>query len=144
MKEYTYKKEKSIAIISSIIFFVLAFILYLILETGGIGIKNIDLPLIYIVNKFGIIYKYIYGSVIIAAIFTSVIAAGYGFIENCSKNKREYKIISILICITAIPISNIGFSYLVSLLYPVFGLLGLIQLVYILLICKRVEKKQKN
>lgn len=144
LKKYTNKKEKSIAIIVSIIFGVLAVILYNILQTGGVAIQNIELPLIYIVNQFGNIYKYIYGVVIVSAIYTSAIAAGYGFVENCSKDKKAHKKNCILLCISAIPISNIGFSYLVNALYPVFGILGLIQLIYILLIDKRVEKNKKN
>lgn len=144
LKKYTNQKEKSIAIIASGIFCVLAVILYKILETGGTEIKNIELPLIYIVNKFGKVYKYIYGIIIVSAIYTSAIAAGYGFVQNCSKSKKAYKNICIFLCITAIPVSNIGFSYLVTLLYPVFGMLGLIQVIYIVFIRKRVEKNSKN
>jgi len=50
----------------------------------------------------------------------------------------------LLLCITAIPVSKLGFSYLVNLLYPVFGLLGLVQVIYIVFTRKRVEKKSKN
>lgn len=132
LKKYTYKKEKIISTIVSITFLILAIILYMVLQHGGANIQNIELPLIYVVNQYGTIYKYIYGIVIVAAIYTSAIAAGYSFVENCSKNKKMYKTICILICITAIPISKIGFSHLVGMLYPVFGLLGLIQIAYIL------------
>ncbi len=144
LKKYTHQKEKSVAIISSGIFAVLAVILYKILQIGGGAIQNVELPLIYIVNKFGNVYKYIYGIVIVSAIYTSAIAAGYGFVENCSKSKKTYKKICIFLCITAIPVSRLGFSYLVTLLYPVFGVLGLIQVIYIVFIHKRVEKNSKN
>lgn len=141
LKEYTHKKEKSVAIISSSIFAVLSVILYKILQTGGIEIQNVDLPLIYIVNKFGNIYKYIYGIVIVSAIYTSAIAAGYGFAENCSNTKEKYKKLCMFLCITAIPVSKLGFSYLVTLLYPVFGMLGLVQVIYIVFTCKKGLKK---
>lgn len=144
LRKYTYKKEKSVAIISSGIFCILAIILYKILQTGAAEIQNVELPLIYIVNKFGNTYKYIYGIVIVSAIYTSAIAAGYGFAQNCSKTKEKYKKICILLCITAIPVSKLGFSYLVTLLYPVFGMLGLIQVIYIVFTHKRVEKNSKN
>lgn len=133
MKKYTGKKEKSIATIVTIIFMGLAVILYMILQKGGQNIQQVELPLIYIVSKYGIGYRYIYGIVIVSAIYTSAIAAGYGFVENCSKSKKSYKIICAFICISAIPISKVGFSYLVNLLYPVFGLLGLVQVVYVIL-----------
>lgn len=141
LKKYTYNNEKGISIIVTIVFAVLAFLLYRILQTGGIEIHNIEIPLIHIVNEFGEIYRYIYGVVIIFAIYTSAVAAGYSFAENCSDNKKKYKIVCLLICISAIFISNIGFSNLVRILYPVFGLLGLVQLIYILLINKKGLKK---
>ena len=144
LKKYTNQKERNIAIITSSIFVVLAVILYKILQTGGGTIQNVELPLIYIVNKFGNVYKYICGIVIVSAIYTSAIAAGYSFVQNCSKSKKTYKKICIFLCIFAIPISKLGFSYLVTLLYPVFGMLGLIQVIYIVFTRKRVEKKSKN
>lgn len=144
LKKYTYKQEKSVAIISASIFGILAIILYKILQTGDAVIQNIELPLIYIVNKFGNIYKYVYGVVIVSAIYTSAIAAGYGFAQNCSRSQKTYQKICIFLCVTAIPVSKLGFSYLVNLLYPVFGMLGLIQVIYIVFIHKRVEKKSKN
>ena len=131
LKKYTKDKEGVIAISVSMIFLILALILYIVLLNGGTAINTIDLPLIYIVNQFGIIYKYIYGIMIVAAIYTSAIAAGYGFVSNCTKNKKMYKIVCMLICISAVPISKMGFSYLVDLLYPIFGLLGLIQIAYL-------------
>lgn len=132
LKKYTNQKEKWIAIITSGIFAILAIILYFILQQGGTNLSDIELPLIYVVKKYGTIYQYIYGIVIVAAIYTSAIAAGYGFAENCSKSTKTYKKICMAICITAIPISKISFSYLVNAFYPIFGILGLIQITYIL------------
>ena len=108
------------------------FILYAILLKQGSEIEIIELPLIYAVNKLGKIYPYIYGIVIVSAIYTSAIAAGYGFIENCSRNKKSYRLLSLLICFSAIFVSRIGFSELVDLFYPVFGIIGLIQVIIIL------------
>ena len=132
LKKYTYQKEKHISITVSAIFFLLATILYLILQKGGSNLSNVELPLIHIVKQYGTIYQYIYGIVIVSAIYTSAIAAGYSFAENCSNHKKTYKTICMIICITAMPVSKIGFSYLVNVLYPVFGLLGLAQIIYIL------------
>lgn len=135
LKKYTYQKEKRIATIVSIFLFLLSSILYQVLQIAGENICNIELPLIYIVKQFGNLYPYIYGTVIVSAIYTSAIASGYGFVEDCSKNKKSYKILCGMICLTAIPISKIGFASLVDLLYPVLGLIGLIQIIYI--ICKK-------
>lgn len=132
LKKYTYKKEKIVSIICSIIFSLLAIILYIFLKNEKVDFSSIDLPIIYILKKFGSIYSYIYGGVIISAIYTSAISAGYSFAKNCSKNIKQYKKICFLICLTAIPISQIGFSDLVNVLYPMFGLIGLGQIFYII------------
>ena len=90
------------------------------------------MPLIEITMQFGRIFKYIYGFVIIASIFTSAISTGYSFLENVSNNKKIYNIILLSMCVTGILVSNIGFSKLVELLYPLFGILGLIQIFMLL------------
>ena len=144
LKKYTKGREKSIAIIVSIIFLGLAIILYLILQKMGNSAQNIELPLIQSVKQIKNSYKYIYGAVIVFAIYTSAISAGYSFAQNCSKNKNTYKIICAVICITAIPISKIGFSNLVSLLYPIFGILGLVLNFIYILFQKDLKKTRKT
>lgn len=76
----------------------------------------------------GQIYEYIYGFIILTSIYTSAISAGYGVLEQINQNTKRYKITAMLMCIIAPLISQIGFSNLVNLLYPIFGILGLIQI----------------
>lgn len=103
-----------------------------------IDVTKIEIPMLYITGCFGTIYKYVYGIVILISIFTSAISAGYGFLESF-KSVKIYKYISILMCIAAVFVSNIGFSYLVTIIYPIFGYIGLIQILIILL-----KKKAKT
>lgn len=117
-----------ISIIGSIIIIVLAFIIYGLLLRGEFFVSELEMPLIEITLQFGNIFKYIYAFVIIASIFTSAISAGYSFLQNVSKSTKSYNIILIIICITGIGVSNIGFSNLVESLYPLFGILGLMQI----------------
>ena len=131
IKDYTKNNEKKVSIITSSILFILSFTIFIIMYQYG-EISNIEIPLVYIANGFGTIYKYAYGIVILLAIFTTMIASGYGFLQNCSKDRKTYKTIALIICITAILISNISFSNLVNLTYPVFGILGIIQLFFLL------------
>lgn len=129
IKEYTKNNEKKVSIITGSILFLLSFIIYIMInQYSNI---NVEIPLVYIASKFGSFYKNIYGLVILLAIFTTMIASGYGFLQNCSDNKKTYRILALIICVTAIFVSNISFSNLVNLTYPVFGILGLIQLVFI-------------
>lgn len=122
------KQIIKISIISSTIIVILALFIYSLLLRGEFFVSELEMPLIEITMQFGIIFKYIYGFVIIASIFTSAISAGYSFLGNVSKTKKRYEIILLIICVTGIAVSNIGFSKLVEMLYPLFGVLGLIQL----------------
>lgn len=131
MKDYikTQKQIKLISIFSGLLMVVLSFSIYGLLLKGQFFIEDIELPLLEITKEFGSIFQYIYGFVIIVSIFTSAISTGYSFLENVSKDKKMYKRNLILISIIGVLISNIGFSNLVQILYPVFGVLGLVQII---------------
>lgn len=134
LKSYIYSKRQiiKISIISSIIIVILALFIYGLLLRGEFFVSELEMPLIEITLQFGKIFKYIYGFVIIASIFTSAISTGYSFLKNVTKRRKNYEIILIIMCITGIAVSSIGFSNLVELLYPLFGILGLIQIGLIL------------
>ena len=130
-----YIKKESIFYTAVIIFsiiFILGFFIYIILLRGNTEIIELDMPIIYITKKFGKVYETLYGFVIIISIFTSVISSGYSFLKNCTKNNKQYKKILQFICISSVLVCNIGFSDLVNFLYPVFGILGIVQIYYIL------------
>jgi uncharacterized membrane protein YkvI len=116
-----------VSYISGIIIFCLALVIYRLLYTV-MGDTKMEIPLIHIAGKFGTTYKYLYGLVIIAAIFTSAISSGYAFLTNVTKSNAGYKIVAAIMCICALFFARIGFSNLVNLLYPIFGYIGLIQL----------------
>ena len=73
------------------------------------------------------------------SILTTAISLGMSFLKNTSKSKSQFNKINIIICISAILFSKIGFSKLVTLLYPILGGIGLIQILQILLkkCCKK-------
>ena len=132
MKNYSKGHEKAIGIAIGSAFFILATILYVILLRGGIKINSVELPIIYIVKHFGTIYPIVYGLVIVSAIYTTAIASGYSFIQNSTKTKKGYQLLCMVLCISSILVARLGFSYLVNMLYPLFGLLGLLQVFFIL------------
>ena len=122
------EKIKIISIISTLIIASIAIIVYLIIDSC-LGASNVEMPIIYIANTLGNSYHYLYGIVVIIAIFTTAISVGYGFLQNV----RKKSIGSIaLITISSIFISYIGFSNLISFLYPICGILGLIQIIFII------------
>lgn len=130
LKKHIENKKQliKISIICTILLIILAISVYGIILKVDININQVELPTVYVAGKSGSIYKYLYGLTIILAIFTSAISAGYSILENYVHKKKAYKNIAIAICISAIFVSNIGFSNLVNLLYPVFGMLGTVQI----------------
>lgn len=135
------KQSKQIAIISTIIIFILIIGVFQILLKTDINIQKVEIPILKILNNYNNIEKVGYLIVIIAAIFTSAISAGYGVLESI-ENKNKYKKITILICILQIPISHIGFGNLVEMIYPIFGLIGIIQI--FLIIKEKVKIRTKK
>ncbi len=133
LKKYVNKKIfYSIGVITSLVVIVLSLFIYIILLKSNIDIIEFDLPIIYIVKQYGSVFKYLYGVVIVISIFTSIISAGYSFLKNSIKNKKNYSKLLKVMCISSIFITNIGFSNLVNTLYPIFGILGIVQIYYIL------------
>lgn len=125
---------RMVSCISGIIVGALAIIIYRLLFIAGNQINKVEMPLVFVAGKLGKIYKYIYGIVILSAIFTSAISSGYAFLENTTKTKRQYKMVCFILCVASIFISKFGFSSLVNTMYPIFGYLGLVQIIYILCI----------
>lgn len=133
LKGYINKKLDifKISIICAIIILLLALIIFALLLCLDDDISKIELPTVYIAKNFGVIYKYLYSGIIVGAIMTTAISSAYAFLNNVSKSKT-YRRNNFIICGFSIVVSMLGFSNLVGVLYPVFGLLGLIQLIIVM------------
>ena len=129
----TKKQPIIISICVGIIMLVLSIIIFLLMNTFINEIFNIEIPLVYIASSLGRGFKYIYGIVILIAIFTTAIGSGYGFLVNVTKNRKSYLICAGAICLGSILVGQIGFSSLINLLYPVFGYLGIIQIIFLII-----------
>lgn len=136
-------KAKQVGSICAIILSLLGISLFSLLLRGDMAIYKLELPMIEIVKDFGTIYSYLYMGVVVTAIFTTAISAGYGFLKNQvsrkqfskgdveKREKQYYRKVLLVICMSAPFVAHIGFSNLVSKLYPMFGILGLIQIVFV-------------
>ena len=133
MNKYLKNRKECImvAFCSTVIICSLALIIFFLL----INVKeSVEIPMLYVAKEFGGIYKYLYNIIILIAIFTTAISEGYTFLENISKNSiKKYKIFNFIMCISAIPISLLGFANLVNTIYPIFGVIGLIQIAIIII-----------
>ncbi len=134
LKKYIKNKTQKIlvSVIVATILIVIAIAIYGLILKVDIDINKLELPTVYVAGMSGKIYKYLYGGIILTAIFTSAISAGYGILENHIKNQKKYKQAAIILCISSIFVSKIGFSTLINSLYPVFGVLGIIQIIFLI------------
>ena len=130
LKDYLENKKiiKYISILTVIIILILTLTIYMLLLKVDVNIENLEMPAVYTVSKISNILSTMYGFVILSSIFTTSISLGGSFLQNIASNKKSYTQIAIIMCITSLLISKIGFSNLVNILYPIFGYLGLIQI----------------
>ena len=135
LKNYINNKRKviNISVISTIIIVLLSISLFFILTKVDIDISKLEMPAVYVVSRMSKIFVIIYGFIILGSIFTTAVSLGNSFLQNVSKNKKSYTHIAVIMCITSIAISKIGFSNLINFLYPIFGYLGIIQIVRLIL-----------
>ena len=133
MKKYIKNSKSIFKIVISVTIIILIFSMIIIRLLFNIeaDINKIELPAVYAASTFGKIYKYLYGIIIIVAIITTAISSAYGFLNNISDTNKNYKKYNALICFAEIFIPIFGFSNLINNLYPVFGILGLFQLILI-------------
>lgn len=123
------------SLISGIILFMLGFsILYPMILNDNI-IKNSDIPIITLLNDKNLLIEYLYLVILLCAILSTLLSTSISFISaieakfKITKNTVTVKIITVFF---AILLSTFGFSSFISLVYPIFGILGLVQIYYIL------------
>ncbi len=128
------KNKKQLWMISGVTTFfiiILSFIVFFMLTKVDVNIQNLEMPAVYVASKISPIFKYIYGFIILSSILTTSISLGTSFLENVVYDKKKYKQYAIILCVSSVLISYMGFSNLVNLLYPIFGYIGLIQIIMI-------------
>lgn len=129
------KNKKQILKISigvGIIMTILATLEFLLLTNVDVNFKNLEMPLVYVVEKTFPRFTYLYGIIILIAIFTTAVSVGISFLNNISKNKKSFPQKAEILCISSVIISQISFSKLVEYLFPLFGFLGLLQMIFVL------------
>ena len=128
----TVKSNKNIlkiSVISFIAITILSLAIFNLLLQGNEDIYKLEMPIIAIVKKYGKFYLNFYITIIGISIFTSAVSTGYSFLNNLSKSTKCYKRNTILMCVTAIAVSQVSFSSMVNLLYPVLGIFGILEVI---------------
>lgn len=93
-----------------------------------------EFPVIEIVQLYSGSLKSAYKIILIFAMLTSAVASGYSAIYRISTwLKIKTKTATVIICTMAVPLSSLGFSRLISTVYPIFGYTGLFILILLII-----------
>lgn len=135
LKNFIGNRKNSLvcSIVTCILLIILSFAIYNLLLQGNSQIFGLEMPIIEIVKKYGSLYQYSYIIMIGISIFTTAISAGCGFLNNCSKNKKSFNKNLSIMCFLGIFLSQISFSLLVNLLYPILGIIGLFEIILLII-----------
>lgn len=136
LKNYNLK-TKDILLLSILVVLVLGISGVLIYKAVSVYFPDIlskELPTLYMAKLCGSFIEYYYGIIILFAIFTTAFSSGYAFLKM--GNEKYYFRNALIICILGVIFSRIGFSDLINFFFPLFGYLGILQILIILFINK--------
>jgi uncharacterized membrane protein YkvI len=100
-------------------------------------VVNIEIPLLAIVTNYGFFFSLLYLGVLVSALITTAACNGFAIMQWLGAHgsgffKDKSKAAAVL-CFFGVAMAHIGFSRMVSYVYPVFGVLGLFLMFVILL-----------
>lgn len=98
------------------------------------GIIKNELPFLEILKKFSGAAGNIYSVVLWVAMLVSAVTSGLCFVGRVEAMlKADRRVVTLILCAVAMPLSTLGFSNLISSIYPVFGYLGLFMIIAVLI-----------
>jgi len=94
----------------------------------------VEIPFLVIVIGYGHIFTFLYAALMLCAIITTAAINAFAFVEwTRGYIKMPRRIQCAVLTALGIPAAYVGFSNIVSYIYPLFGLLGIFQIVLVLL-----------
>lgn len=113
-------------ILGSIGLTLLCFMINTMLMTNQPYIFKYEIPLLYVADRFGKLVQAILLIIIWCEMFSTEVSDVYSISKTLDSTFHiNYKKAIFLVIFIALPISQIGFSNLISTLYPIFGTLSL-------------------
>ncbi|ABO51813.1 conserved hypothetical protein [Desulforamulus reducens MI-1] len=97
------------------------------------AILNYEVPMLYMASCVSKVLRPVFALLIWIAMLTTAIADAHGFASRFApEGGRRYRFFGIAICLLVLPLAYFDFSFLVRLLYPLFGYAGLILIIALL------------
>lgn len=125
------KQIKITSAITAIILEIMTMFSFFILVNINTDFSKIEMPIVYVIQNKFVEFKTIYGIVVLTAIFTTAISLGMSFLNNICQEEKNISKYSLALCSMGLLVSEVGFSNLVRILFPLFGYLGLLQIYFI-------------
>lgn len=105
-------------------------------------IVALQIPMLYMAQKYGIILESLYVLLLLGAILTTAIGNGFALINRIAEKTGINPIrIKAALVLVGMILAHLGFSGFVEKIYPLFGYLGLFQLTAILLYQRQPQER---
>ena len=124
------------AVFSGVILFVLGLSLYLSLVANMGQVEGAQIPMLTLVRGHGPIWSYSFLLLFLGACFTTAATNGYAVSATITartniKGTKEI-VLKLLICIGGVVAALMGFANFVRVIYPLFAILGIIEIALII------------
>lgn len=105
----------------------LCLVINLLLTINQPYIFNYDIPLLFVAQRFGTVVQALLLCIIWLEMFSTEVSDVYSICKTLQQSFNiKFKKGIIIVLAVALPISQLGFTSLITTLYPLFGLLSLI------------------
>lgn len=94
-------------------------------------LRYVEVPLVMLAKNEGPIFNTAAVVAMLFAMLTTAVGVGYAFISSFSHKLKLSQSHALLFLALGLPITYIGFSSLVGLIYPLFGVIGVILIILI-------------
>lgn len=138
---FSNKKKAILSALTALSFVIIGVFIYRIINIYYPNILAYELPNVKLASLLGKIQESFYGVVVLTAILTTAVSSGFAFLEM---RDTHYDIKALLICASAVLFAKIGFSELVNTTFPLFGYLGLFQIIAIIITGLKKDKEREN
>lgn len=115
--------------------------IYLAISSNIVEIGSLEVPMLYLAGRLSIVTQIIYAIVLIAEVYTTAVGSLYGFVSRLTEGQTsstKRKKVILIASIASLLASQLGFSNLVKILYPLVGYAGILLLIS--LVYRRLKK----
>jgi uncharacterized membrane protein YkvI len=105
---------------------------------GAPAVAGYEIPMLIVAGRISPVARLIYTLVLVAEVYTTAIGSLYGLVSRLvSANSPRFKPLTLLVATAAFFAGRLGFSKIVSTVYPAMGIASLIFLASLVFYTRR-------